>query len=208
MKDFYKENRPLFYTLIVILLLFCISFIVFYGKSDLFKFPFDSGVWGNAADWCMTVVTGFTAFYLVKTFREQRKTTEIEQSRFIAEIKPFVELKIENNNLVIMVRNNTAYNVVLINKSTRDVVIRSLLEDQHFKYLPMGTSLLIETFFKIPSSPLTEFVITIFYSDKFGNNYKQDFMSFNGKNIISMDAESMEENPYDPDREQSYLTSF
>lgn len=110
----------------------------------------------------MTVVTGFTAFYLVKTFREQRKTTEIEQSRFIAEIKPFVELKIENNNLVIMVRNNTAYNVVLINKSTRDVVIRSLLEDQHFKYLPMGTSLLIETFFKIPSSPLTEFVITIF----------------------------------------------
>lgn len=32
MKDFYKENRPLFYTLIVILLLFCISFIVFTVK--------------------------------------------------------------------------------------------------------------------------------------------------------------------------------
>ncbi len=63
-------------------------------NSDLFEYPFLSGVWGTAADWTMVVVTALTLIYLILTLKSQRdiqrlqlKVTRIENERFIADQK-------------------------------------------------------------------------------------------------------------------------
>ncbi|GGH24743.1 hypothetical protein FAZ19_16210 [Sphingobacterium alkalisoli] len=82
-----------------------------YGESDLAKRPYDSGSWGNVADWLTFIVTAFTAIFLVKTFREQQKLTEIEQSRHEFSLMPNFILKSEYGKFKLSLTNATAYDV-------------------------------------------------------------------------------------------------
>lgn len=80
--------------------------------SDLNKFPFISDVWGNVSEWCMVIVTGFTLFYLVKTFRSQQavqmlqlKVTSIENERYRLEHMPKFSVSTITKDLEINTNN-------------------------------------------------------------------------------------------------------
>jgi hypothetical protein len=63
---------------------------------DLNNFgPLDPAIWGTVSDWFMFAVTFFTALYLVKTFKSQKKIQDlqeqlhrIESIRFTNEMQP------------------------------------------------------------------------------------------------------------------------
>lgn len=93
MINFYKQNKYLFIFIAVFILVFIILFIVFYGKYDLFKFPFNSNVWGNAADWTMVIVTIITAIYLINTFLEQKRSNEIQIKKELESILPIFKIQ-------------------------------------------------------------------------------------------------------------------
>lgn len=94
----------------MILVVFILVFIIFYGKVELFKFPFISDVWGTASDWVMILVTAITAYFLWKTLNAQTKSiaiqnetlvhqeqiAKIERHKYIENIKPEFELEITN----------------------------------------------------------------------------------------------------------------
>ncbi|MBU7569984.1 MAG: hypothetical protein KAF41_04970 [Flavobacterium sp.] len=54
--------------------------------------PFNSDVWGTVSDWTMVIMTGLTAYFLIKTFREQKRATDIEHERYVDQIKPTFKL--------------------------------------------------------------------------------------------------------------------
>lgn len=90
-----KHFTFLIRTIIAVLALFGFSFFYWYGKVDLFYFPFSAQVWGVASDWVMVVVTFFTAILLYKTLvsqqrtlREQIKITRIESENRKLKIVP------------------------------------------------------------------------------------------------------------------------
>lgn len=103
--NFFNKNTA---ALTGMLLTFIICFVFFHNKTDLFRFPFQADVWGNAADWTMVAVTGFTAYYLVRSFeaqkvnnaiqaetlREQQKITQIEQFIHRERVKPKFDFKV------------------------------------------------------------------------------------------------------------------
>lgn len=56
--------------------------------GQLTEYPFNAQVWGNASDVAMVIVTAVTAWFLIKTFREQQKITRIEEYNHFERIKP------------------------------------------------------------------------------------------------------------------------
>ena len=88
MKKIYLENKKLIRIAGIAILLFVAAFIIFYDRYDLFRLPFDAGVWGTASDWMMVMVTFFTAMYLVWTFREQKKSNDIQIKKHLDSILP------------------------------------------------------------------------------------------------------------------------
>ena len=63
-----------------------------YPTIELFKIPFEASIWGTVSDWAVIFISAFTAIYLVKTFREQRVITQLEQKRFLDSYLPILEV--------------------------------------------------------------------------------------------------------------------
>jgi len=85
-----------------------------YPKVGMFQIPFEADVWGTVSDWAMLIVAAFTAYYLVKTFREQRIITQLEQKRFLDSYLPILEV------------NNVSYtNIQSFSKTEFDIIIKS-----------------------------------------------------------------------------------
>lgn len=85
-----------------------------FPNVGLFKVPFEASIWGNVSDWAIFFITAFTAIYLVKTFREQRVITQLEQRRFLDSYLPILEV------------NDIIYNNLKSHSETKfDVIIRS-----------------------------------------------------------------------------------
>lgn len=111
------KNRTVVNILLSAVVLFVIAFFLFYGKSDLFRFPFDASVWGTASDWVMICVTIVTAVFLIKSFKEQRKSNEIAYKTFLSTIIPVFSAEADYNeidenpfsNIKITQRKNAAY---------------------------------------------------------------------------------------------------
>lgn len=66
--------------------------------GQLSEYPFNAQVWGTASDIAMVLVTGLTAWFLIKTFREQQKVTSFEEFKHIESIKPTFNLVYRRNN--------------------------------------------------------------------------------------------------------------
>lgn len=122
-RNWLVKNKFILISVTCILIIFWACFFIFYGTIDLFKFPFNSGVWGTASDWVIILVTSLTAVYLYnsfkaqkesngiqnKTLEEQQKLTEIEQIIFREKIKPVFELKVGGgDNFMIDPQNEIA----------------------------------------------------------------------------------------------------
>lgn len=88
-----------------------------YPSIDLFRFPYDAGVWGNAADWIMIIVTAFTAYYLIKSFNEQKRANEISYKNYLSTICPIFaiapEIAVEGDNsfIILTLKENAAYQI-------------------------------------------------------------------------------------------------
>lgn len=87
------------FILLIVIICFIISFIIFYGSNDLFRFPFDAGVWGNASDWVMVFGTIISLLLILRSINFQneanewqKKTVNIESFKHIESIKPFLNL--------------------------------------------------------------------------------------------------------------------
>jgi|SRR5690606_15906944 len=105
MINFYKQNKYLFIFIAVFILVFIILFIVFYGKYDLFKFPFNSNVWGNAADWVLVFGTIISLILILQTLFLQneahlvnKRLADIQIFRHIESIRPEISIKGETPN--------------------------------------------------------------------------------------------------------------
>lgn len=104
MRSIFKSRQLLVLTILALAIIFLFAIL---DNSDLSKFPFKSEIWGTVSDWIMVIVTGFTAYYLVKSFeaqkinnsiqattlKEQQKLTIIEQYIHRERVKPSFELR-------------------------------------------------------------------------------------------------------------------
>ncbi|WP_185216178.1 hypothetical protein [Sphingobacterium mizutaii] len=97
MKKFLRQYIKLPIIALVASIFLGIIFFIYYDANDLFRFPFNSNVWGTASDWVMVFVTIITAIYLIKTFREQKTISKIEQKRFLYSIMPKFILNVKHN---------------------------------------------------------------------------------------------------------------
>lgn len=65
--------------ILLLFIFFCLSFIIWYGKNDLFRLPFNAGVWGTAGDWFFGVVAGITGFLIYKVNKKQTEIIDLEK---------------------------------------------------------------------------------------------------------------------------------
>lgn len=94
------STKKLLFIIGVVIFLFISAFIVFYGKYEIFKFPFSSDVWGRVSDWVIIAVTILTAYYLYHTLRAQQVITKIANSEYVYRIRPDFDLHVENYSAV------------------------------------------------------------------------------------------------------------
>ena len=88
MKEIFLKYRKLAKIAGVAFAIFVVLFLKCYDTNDLFRFPFNSNVWGTASDWIMIVVTFFTAILLVRTFEEQKRSNDIQNEKHLKSILP------------------------------------------------------------------------------------------------------------------------
>lgn len=179
MKSFITDNikKVLLISIGIFVLIFSICFYFFYGTTDLFKLPFDSNVWGTASDWCMVIVTLFTALYLVKTFREQKRANDISYSqhrrtimpKFKLEGKIFGEIR-HDGFLRVYVHDNELYDLNVTYYS--DTFID---ESARFPLLMTPNTHLVLYFDQLNETHKgTRLCCSFNFSDNEGNNYIQN----------------------------------
>lgn len=141
MNSIFKSRPFLILTILilVILVIFAIS-----DKSDLFKYPFHSEVWGSVSDWTMVFVTGFTAYYLIKSFKaqvinnniqsktlqEQQKLTIIEQFIHRERVKPHFELRPFRKSATInedIAKYSYSFHFFVLNGTAKNINIEAFL---------------------------------------------------------------------------------
>jgi len=119
MKEFFSINKVVSILVIVFVITFIICFYFLYGKYDLFRFPFNAEVWGNASDWTMVLVTLITAIYLVKTFTAQKNANDLSNKIYIRGIMPYFTVSIVKEEdrfyLELKANNNTIRYINLTN---------------------------------------------------------------------------------------------
>lgn len=171
----------------IALVLFVAAFIIFYDRYDLFRLPFDSGVWGTASDWMMVAVTTITAVFLIKTFREQKRLTKIEQQRYLDYIHPELvySYELDRDSITFEFEKNTAFNFAFIEPSSR-VKADEALKKGHFKIMNVvhvGNPWVL----KVNREGISErdsVTFYAFYSDKLNNHFKLMIIVHNFRAIL------------------------
>lgn len=100
MIEFYRKNRFILTIVAVGVITFVFCFFYFYESNDLFKFPFDSNVWGTVSDWVMAIGAIVSLVLILKTVRLQidanklnKLLTDIAIFRRVESIKPEIKLE-------------------------------------------------------------------------------------------------------------------
>ncbi|WP_313515604.1 hypothetical protein [Sphingobacterium sp.] len=123
----------------IIFILFILNFYIFYGKTDLFKFPFNSEVWGNASDWVLVIGTILSLLLIFRTIEiqlisnnYQKKLADIEIFKHIESIKPIIELKGTPPKYPSQVSGiiNTNYWLILIENELSDLTLTAIFSTQ------------------------------------------------------------------------------
>ena len=167
-----------------------------FPKSEYLEVPFNPDAWGNIADWAIVLITGFTAYYLVKTFREQQTITKLEQKRFLDSYLPILEVcdvKYENSNSI----SKTTFKVTVNSNPLQNLEIRHNFPNYINVSLPYiiknvmfakGKTMEFEV--TIVHGPaiieITEYTghtITFMFEDSLGNKYHQ-YLFFHGSTNV------------------------
>lgn len=99
-KPFVYRHRLKFTIAICILLIYLSSF------GELIQFPFTAGVWGNASDFLTLLITFFTAYYVLITFRQEQDIRRIEQQNFRLQFLPKIKITYSGNEILFKVEDN------------------------------------------------------------------------------------------------------
>lgn len=167
-----------------------------YPRITMFDIPLKADLWGTVSDWTMVIVTGFTAYYLVKTFRAQQIITQLEQKRFLDSHLPILEveaIKYENSNSA----SKTSFDVVINSNPLQNLEIDHNFPDYidisipyviknvmlaKGKVLKFNITLILEPVFL----EITEYsgnTITFKFEDSLGNKYNQHLFFLGSNNV-------------------------
>ncbi|WP_313515606.1 hypothetical protein [Sphingobacterium sp.] len=157
-----------------------------FPKSKYFEVPINPEAWGSIGEWVMILVTGFTAYFLVKTFIEQKKITELEYKKYVESNRPI--LNIINKDYQIQEQERyVSFEIEILNNSLQNLKISNdfhesyKLVDNHYFHdviLPNGHTIKFELFYTLDSVFIeidiyTGNLINLNYEDIFGNCYLQ-----------------------------------
>lgn len=178
------------------ILFFVFSFFLFYNQTDIFKFPFHVEVWGTFSDWTMVVVTSISAYYLIRTFREQKKLSNLEFERYLDTIHPELSYTyIESENQIsFSFKKNPAYNIGFIPPATASKA-NELLKSKSFKIIPS----MHDSTFKISiidESDNEGVIFYLWYADKLNNYYEIEIIGSDKKNYLIWRKEKIAKLPY------------
>ncbi|NHE57945.1 hypothetical protein [Cyclobacterium plantarum] len=155
---FFKKNALILLLVGIPLFLFLFISIFFKSHSNIWVFPFNVEIWGTVSDWFMVWVTAITAIYLIKTFKEQQRLTEIENYDYKEKIKPEFKIVAEIDHfsvdldntakaivsLIIYVRNYNAYNVKITTDKVLDTAsLPFTLPEENYKIIYKDDSISI-----------------------------------------------------------------
>lgn len=185
MKKIYLENKKLIRIAGIAILLFVAAFIIFYDRYDLFRLPFDAGVWGTASDWMMVIVTIFTAWFLVGAFKEQKRSNDYLVLNRLKSIMPKFEIRQETRDpnigpatplttlgdLVITLIKNDARHIKFSKYHTK---IEYKIPDK--PYMSEGETIEFKLVSRIFSKEMNDkiHIITLSFEDIEGSRYKQE----------------------------------
>lgn len=186
--------------LIVFLIIFCASFFIWYGKTDLFRFPFYSGAWGTASDWAMVVVaisTGVAIWLTLTSQKDVQKAQEISTRTDVIEktirYRPKLSVDLEPGNsggqifsieshskirFTFVVRNNGAGDIVGLKiTSNADHMVDTIFPEENVVITNNNAfqAVMMETStVGTKTNDLSVIKLTLHYGDVFGNKYKQN----------------------------------
>lgn len=169
-----------------------------YPHITMFDIPLQADVWGTVSDWVMIVVTAFTAYYLVKSFREQKIITQLEQKRFLDSYLPILEvINIVYTNIQSV--SKTEFNIIIKSNSLQNLRISHNFPDSFNitvpyvinnvmiakeKKLSFSVSFVLEPVF-IEVNEYSGNTIVFEYEDYLGNKYQQ-YLLFLGSDNLHM----------------------
>lgn len=191
------KTRIIVNVLLLGLVLFVTAFFLFYGKYDLFKFPFSADVWGTASDWVIIIVTATTAYYLYQSLKSQRKiqrmqqkVTKIEEYDYLMKIKPDFEITIDRSKVspknpsgpqsvnclaILQAINHTAINVKVLIRTYINDELKAEYDEAFDSCVPKYGKALTIDLFEVKRDGSDKFHITynLTYEDIEGNPYKK-----------------------------------
>jgi len=172
MINFYKKYRLICNIIISLCSLFILSFIFFYGKNDLFKFPFDVEVWGNVSDWVNSAITLGSVIYVVKQFYSQKEQDRIKLLP-IFKISRLIEA--EDNSippiLFLELTKNDAFDIAISRDNNQFCLEINGLLPLHTPFLAVGNNIQIVNL-NLSARPIhASYVFS--YKDLIGNTYFQ-----------------------------------
>ena len=98
----------------------------------------NSATWGNVGDWVMIIVTIITIILLIKTFKEQRRTNEIQASKNDLDLvlSLFERLQLDLDSYLIVENNKDYFGTKALFKYTRGLERYRTSEDAFAFFKP------------------------------------------------------------------------
>lgn len=165
-----------------------------FPQSEYLKVPFTPDAWGNLADWTMVLVTSFTAYYLVKTFREQKNINRASLLPIFMIDQPPVW--IEERGCAIMklkIIKNTSFHITLI--SSYDGFLSDGAGFPTTRYLAQSECFEIECSGETPKAlePFVVELIKFSFKDVSDNTYFQKIIYHRWKEEYSLTVPELTE---------------
>lgn len=194
MINFYRKYKVLCIFLSLIIVLFVFSFTVFYGKSDLFKFPFDVDIWGTVSDWAIVFLTFTSGLLILQTLKAQVNSNRISQDNFRQSILPNFHISDEiyadeiGHYFTMSLKKNRALNFVLHgNTAITGFIDKNKLyplmnvnEGENIKVYTNSNR--VVKWEKVLQTP----IITFTFSDIAGNKYEQSIIVHISRGHLSL----------------------
>ncbi len=176
MKKFLRQYIKLPIIAVVASIFLGIIFFIYYDTNDLFRFPFNSNVWGTASDWIMIFVTVITAILLVRTFEEQKRANNIAYSQHRKTILPkfrleglhFEDIR-DNGFLRVYVHDNELYDLDV------SFISNTFIDESHYfpQVMTPNTNLVLHIRDLNENHTGTRQCCSFTYTDNEGNKYEQ-----------------------------------
>lgn len=169
--------------------------------GQLTEYPFNAQVWGAASDWVMIFVTALTAIYLIRTFKEQKRSNDISENRDRREVMPIFDVKLLHegtgwNQSGLSIKAILSQNSAFFLEILKGELITNISEHTA-NYLKIGDVITFKVDLKRWNSIKKddkELALFFLYKDVDGRDYTQPIWYLNGKLEIEPPQYSLKSN--------------